>query len=122
MIACTDKLSAPYVLPIQSVLDPEPALSVVHLELARWIARETLSPLHKCVQMMLPPGLRPQAYQLVTPLVNAVPPGLPAPAETLLRYLIKRGPLKNSQLKSALKTIDLRRARRFLQGRGLYLG
>ncbi len=118
VIACTDKLSAPYVLPIQSVLDPKPALRGALLELARWIARETLSPLHKCVQMMLPPGLRPQAYQLVTPQVNAVPPGLPAPAETLLRYLIKRGPLKNSQLKSALKTIDLPRARRYLQGRG----
>lgn len=118
VIACTDKLSAPYVLPLQSVLDPEPALRVTLLELSRWIARETLSPLHKCVQMMLPPGLRPQAYQLVTPLVNAVPSGLPAPAEALLKYLISRGPLKNSQIKTALKTVDLRRARRYLQGRG----
>ena len=119
VIACTDKLSAPYVLPVQSVLDPEPALSVLHLELARWVARETLSPLHKCVQMMLPPGLRPQAYQLLTPLVNVVPSGIPAAAEKLLTMLISRGPLKNSQVKRALETVDLRRARRYLQRRGL---
>jgi len=100
------------------VLDPEPALSVILLDLARWIARETLSPLHKCVQMMLPPGLRPQAYQMLTPLVAAVPAGLPAPAEALLAHLISRGPLKNSQVKTALKTVDLRRARRYLQRRG----
>jgi primosomal protein N' (replication factor Y) len=118
VIACTDRLTAPYVLPVQSVLDPEPALSVMHINLARWIARETLSPLHKCVQMMLPPGLRPQAYQLLIPLVSAVPAGLPAAAETLLAYLIERGPRKNSQVKRALKTVDLRRARRYLQGRG----
>ena len=119
VIACTDKLSAPYTRPVKSVLDPDPALSVLHLDLARWIARETLSPLHKCVQMMLPPGLRPAAYQLLTPLVKVVPEGLPAPAEALLTYLISRGPLRYSQLRTALKTVDLRRARRFLKGRSL---
>lgn len=119
VISCHDKRTAPYTLPLQSVLDPEPALSERHLALARWMARETLAPLHKCVQMMLPPGLRPKAYQMLTPLVNVVPSGLPIPAEKVLSYLIARGPLKNVQVRRALPNVDLRRVRRFLESRGL---
>ena len=62
-----------------SVMEPEPTLSESLLALARWMSLETLSPLHKCVEAMLPPGLRPQAYLLLTALVKHVPQELADP-------------------------------------------
>ncbi len=50
--------SVPRTRPIADVLMPEPVLSTPLRALARWMARETLAPLHECVQTMLPPGMR----------------------------------------------------------------
>ncbi len=115
----TDTPAVPDTRPIQSIIDPEPVLSNTLLDLARWTARETLAPLHKCVQMMLPPGMRPKAYLRLMPLVTAVPADLPTSPAKLLSLLIQRGPLKDSQVKSALKDVNVRRARQVLKRRKL---
>ncbi len=80
--------------PIRKLLDPQPVLDEVRLALAREMARQTLAPLHKCVAAMLPPGLRPQVVQVVTPKVLSVPEGLSPEAATLLRRLLERGAVK----------------------------
>lgn len=119
VMALTDTPAVPQTRDIRSVLDPEPTLSADLLDLARWMARETLAPLHKCVQTMLPPGLRPRVYLRLTAQVTAVPEKLPAPAEALLDLLIRRGTLTSAQVKQALKSVDVRRARYYLKKRGL---
>ncbi len=107
--------AVPETRPIHSVSYPEPALDTRLLDLARWIARETLTPLYRCVQTMLPPGLRSSVELRLTPLVKTLPPALPAPAAAVLQTLIQRGPLTNAQLKQTLKGIALRQARYYLQ-------
>ncbi|HOU14761.1 MAG TPA: primosomal protein N' [Anaerolineae bacterium] len=119
VLALTETSAVPKTRPIQSVLYPDPALDARLLDLARWIARETLAPLHQCVQVMLPPGLRTTVYLRLTPLVISAPPDLPAPAKTLLETLIQRGALTSAQAKQAVKGVDLRRARYYLKRRGL---
>ena len=84
-LADSSDLAPDDIRPIESVLDPEPVLDETRRKLAQWIARETLAPLHKCVQTMLPPGMRPKAYLRLTPLVTQLPPDLPDPAADLLR-------------------------------------
>lgn len=119
VMTLSDAPSVPNPRAIHSILDPDPALSENLLDLARWLARETLSPLHKCVQVMLPLALRPRPYLHISAQVLSVPGGLPAGADAMLSLLIQRGPLKNDQIKRALKGVDLRRARQLLKKRGL---
>jgi primosomal protein N' len=110
--------SVPETRDIARILDPEPALSEHHLQLARWMAQETLAPLHRCVQVMLPPGMRPKAYLRLTPRVTHLPEGLPAPAEALLELLLRRGVLRSEQARAALRHVDVRRARQYLARKG----
>lgn len=119
VMALTDTPAVPQTRDIKSVLDPQPALSAKLLDLARWMSRETLTPLHKCIQTMLPPGLRPRVYLRLTAQVSTVPEKLPAPAEALLALLIQRGTQTSAQVKQALKGVDLRRARYYLKKRKL---
>ena len=126
VISLTRMPSVPHTRPIHSILETEPALSQTHLDLARWLARETLTPLHLCVKTMLPPGLRPQAYLKFTAQVRRIPPNaqkegndlLPKPARQMLATLIARGPLKDSQLRPLLKGVNMRRARQILKKHG----
>ncbi len=139
VMALVEIPAVPDTRPIQSVLDPDPALPPRLLNLARWMARETLTPMHKCVLTMLPPGLRPQAYLHLSPQVIAMPQDLTdefikdsgvlkaevdleadaaLAAKALMHLLLERGPLKSSQIARALKDIDWHRARHYLQKRG----
>ncbi|MEA3309574.1 MAG: primosomal protein N' [Chloroflexota bacterium] len=59
--------SVPRTRPIQELLQPEPVLRPELLALARWMARETLAPLHECVKLMLPPGMKPESLATSAP-------------------------------------------------------
>lgn len=117
--ALTDTPAVPETRLIQSVLYPDPALDAHLLDLAYWMARETLAPLHQCVQTMLPPGLRTTVYLRLTALITSAPSDLPDPAAQLLQVLLQRGALTSAQVKQALKGVDVRRARYYLKKRGL---
>jgi len=119
VLALTDTPTVPETRPIQSVLYPDPVFDNGLLDLARWMSRETLAPLHQCVQVMLPPGLRATVYLRLSAKVTTAPPDLPDPAARLLETLIRRGPLTSAQVKQALRSVDVRRTRRYLQKRGL---
>ncbi|MFN2109399.1 MAG: primosomal protein N' [Anaerolineae bacterium] len=119
VLALIDTPAVPKTRPIQSILYPDPVLDVDMLDLAQWISHETLAPLHQCVKTMLPPGLRATVYLRLSAQVAAVPSDLPEPAAQLLQTLIQRGALTSAQVKRALKGVDVRRARRYLQKRDL---
>ena len=44
---------------MQELVDPQPVLSSAQLELASWMAENTLAPLAACLGIMVPPGLTP---------------------------------------------------------------
>ena len=109
--------AVPETKPIRRVLDPQPLLTPALLDLARWMARETLTPLQTCVRTMIPAGLRPRDDQLLTPQQEALPDGLPETAEVLYRLLLERGPLRTEQVAqaAALRGHDWRRALVYLR-------
>ncbi len=119
VLALTDTPAVPKTRPIQSVLYPDPVLDDGLLDLAQWMARETLAPLHQCIQVMMPPGLRATVYLRLESRVHTAPADLPDPAARLLEMLIRRGALTSAQVKQALKGVDVRRARHYLQKRRL---
>jgi len=52
--------------PVEAVVDEKPALTSVQMELVRWLAEETLSPLGTCINLMLPPGLSQRTDTLIS--------------------------------------------------------
>ncbi|MCJ7550948.1 MAG: hypothetical protein MUQ30_14845, partial [Anaerolineae bacterium] len=118
VMGLTDTPSVPKTRDIVRALDPEPVLGDRLLELARWMSRETLAPLHRCVQVMLPPGMRPKAFLRLVPRVDHVPPDMPRPAVALLQLLVDRGTLRDDQARAALRHVDVRRARQYLKRQG----
>lgn len=119
VLRLTDTPAVPNTRPLHSVLDPDPVLGQPLLDLAHWMARETLAPLHRCIQVMLPPGMRPQPYLLLTSLSAGKDATLPEAAQQLWALLQKRGPLKDAQARRALPEVDVRRARQVLKKRGV---
>jgi primosomal protein N' (replication factor Y) len=115
----------PETRPVGEPVDPEPVLSPVQLELARWLSARTLAPLIDCLRLMLPPGLARRADVLVT-LVD--PPPVPSgrrgrPATTAQRAVLaalrERGPLRGRQLARVTGEVDWRNVVAQLSARGL---
>jgi len=115
VMALSETPAVPDIRAIQSVLDPTPVLREPMLELAEWMSREFMAPFHRCVQTMLPPEMRPQAYLRLIPLVTQVPAGLEGDEASLLRLLITRGPQTDAQARRKLRQVDVRHARHILQ-------
>ncbi len=81
-----------------AIVDPEPLLSPMQIELARWIGAYYLTPLHRVMWAMLPPGITQQVETHVS-----LAPGAPiqgrSPAQTrLLVLLAERGELSLPQV------------------------
>ncbi len=96
---------------VDKILDHLPVVTPFQIQLADWIARETLSPLGVTLHAMLPGGLSVKVdseYQLSAhslELLEADEPLLEdlTPAQTkLLELLITRGPLRGRQFDRAL--------------------
>ena len=97
--------------PIESLVDPRPVLNPKQIALARWMADEYLASLYECLDLMLPPGMIGHA-DIKVALSGDVPDGA-AKTEAqgrLLALLQQRGPLRGSQLSSALRGVDWRAA------------
>lgn len=87
--------------PVEAILDPEPVLTSVQLEMARWLAHTYMAPLSRCVALMLPPGLFPPPEVLLEPC-PATPgdvDGLPAEDRRLLDLIREKGPLSLRSLR-----------------------
>ena len=99
-----------HTLPVESVLDEQPVLTPLQLELAKWLSQATLAPLGACVGLMIPTGLSQRADVLVqrgasTPemLQNLSPI-----QKRILSLLEKRGPLRGAQLEAAFRHVSWR--------------
>jgi primosomal protein N' (replication factor Y) (superfamily II helicase) len=107
--------------PVLELVDPEPALTAIQIELARELSEETLSPLAACIELMLPPGLSQRAetlYYLHQPQ-DEWPDDLNQTQKLLLDLLRERGPLRSSQLERRFSRRNWRPAAQALARRGL---
>ena len=88
---------------VLALLDPLPVLTPAQLALAEWLARETLSPIATCFDLMLPPGMSKEADRLYTLHAEAVPAeGLTPGQSRLVALLTERGALRGAQIDRAL--------------------
>ena len=112
VLALHDETAIPQTKPIIELLDPQPVLSDIYIDLARWLSQTTLSPIGACVWLMLPPGFAgksDRAFHYLGEIAGGEPkqlilPGadrdvsLPLP-DNLLVHLRERGPRRLTQLK-----------------------
>ncbi len=112
----------PETRPVTALIDPQPVLNPVQIELAQYLSESTLSPLSACIDLMLPPGLGQQADILYLIQRQKSVIGLKDLTGTqvrLLELLEKRGPLRGRQIDQALPRTNWRQSARGLVGRGL---
>ena len=108
----------PETRPIEALVDPLPVLRPQQLDLAAWIAGQTLAPLIDCLTLMLPPGLAQQADQRYTLAGTGADPRTPV-EKRVLDLLRERGPLRGRQFAYHLPRQDWRRALASLARRGV---
>ncbi|MGQ9467717.1 MAG: replication restart helicase PriA [Anaerolineae bacterium] len=95
--------------PVTALVDPWPVLLPAQIELARWMARETLSPLPDCLLMMLPPGVVGLTDTRLEWAGNLPPDARLSPLERhLVDLLRRRGPLTGAQIDRAFPRSDWR--------------
>lgn len=106
---------------IESLLDEEPVLTGLQLQLATHLAESTLAPLAACVSLMLPPGIGQLAdfeYAL-TQAGEKFKGKLNSSQARLLKELRERGALHGRQLDRALPRRNWRSSARALKQKGL---
>lgn len=117
VIALPREPAVPETRPIESLVDPEPVLTAPQLELARWLADQTHSPLNDCLTVMLPPGLSQRADSCFT-LVEPQAAAASKTQERLIKLLARRGPLRGRQIARAMGQVEWRRSAEALVRRG----
>lgn len=112
----------PLTKPILSFLDPVPVITPKQIEVARWMAGQTLSPFGACLWLSLPPGITRTSDRVfaLSPEAAASPPDLRAGtlAARVVEQLQARGPLRGAQLDHALGGKSWRGAIKGLLGSG----
>ena len=99
----------PDVKPVTALVDSLPVVTEQQMQLAAWMADETLTPLGQCLDLMLPPGLSSHAD-----LYNELVPGAVSPENLsqtenrILQNLRKRGGMRGRQLEVAIPHVELR--------------
>jgi primosomal protein N' (replication factor Y) len=94
--------------PVEGLIDREPVLTPVQLELGRWMSLTYGATLGECFEMMLPPGLSQRAQSLYA-LGEAGFAGDDALQKRIVALLMERGPLRSGQLARALPHINWER-------------
>ncbi|HUV88026.1 MAG TPA: hypothetical protein VMY80_00095, partial [Anaerolineae bacterium] len=111
VVALSDTSPVPETRPIESLVDPDPVLTPAQLELARWMSREYLAPLHECLALMLPPGVAGHAdVQLELSRKVESQDVRTKAQEHLVTVLDARGPLRGRQLDRLLPRQEWRHA------------
>jgi primosomal protein N' (replication factor Y) (superfamily II helicase) len=110
------------------ILDPDPVVTEMQIELAWQISRETLSPLGVTLLAMVPAGLSVQAdteYRLSEESASHLDAGqlvledISSSQQHLLDLLLERGPLRGRQLDRALPHKNWRKSAGALMRRGV---
>ena len=106
---------------VDMLLDEQPVLTSLQLQLAQHLADSCLAPLASCVNLMLPPGISQLAdvlYELT--LAGKEYNGEVTPAqERVMKVLRDRGPMRGGQFNHALPRRNWRASTRGLVHRGL---
>lgn len=91
----------PITKPILARLDPDPVVTPTQIELGRWLAEQTCSPLGFCLWLMLPPGLAKRG-DMVYVLADEHAAVKSKAQQRIINLLRKRGPLRGQQINHAL--------------------
>ncbi|GAB4579054.1 MAG: primosomal protein N' [Anaerolineales bacterium] len=115
--------AVPETRPVESLLDPVPAVTPAQIALAHHLAESTLAPLAACLALMLPPGLAQLSDTLYEfrafPDFQRVPKAL-TPLQTQISNLLReRGPLRGRQLDRAFPHANWRASMLGLTRRGV---
>ncbi|NUM44994.1 MAG: primosomal protein N' [Anaerolineales bacterium] len=108
--------------PVESLLDPVPAVTPAQIALAQHLAEATLAPLAACLALMLPPGLAQLSDTLYTPQTSEVLRdfgSLTDAQKKIVQILQERGPLRGRQLDRALPRTHWRTSMLGLTRRGV---
>ena len=113
VLRLVSQASVAEVKPVIDLLDPLPVLTPEQIELARWLAEETLSPLAACVGLMLPVGLNQQAdvlYRLTDDGGQTINGKPLSPVQKRLKELLRqRGSLRGRQIDRHFRQVEWRR-------------
>ena len=82
---------------VDQIVDPEPVLSPMLIDLAHWMSNYYLAPIQRVVHTMLPPGVLSSVDVVVRLEVKQVEGATPAQAQ-ILSILRKNGPLTLRQI------------------------
>lgn len=107
--------------PVEDLVDEKPALTPVQIELAQWLAVETLSPLGDCINLMLPSSLSQHTDTLVSlnPGHEIDEASLSTLEKRIIDLLRKRGDLRGRQIDTAIRHIEWRGTLRKLARKGI---
>ncbi len=107
--------------PVEELVDEKPALTEEQIQLAYWLAAETLAPLGVCINLILPPGLSQRTDTLVRLNPDReIDEDLLSPLEKRIVHLLqKRGDLRGRQLDAALRHVEWRGSVRKLARQGI---
>ena len=120
VVALSDVSPVPETRPVESLVDPEPVLTPAQIALARWMSRECLAPLWRCLMLMLPPGVVGYADVQVELTGEIKPRDVRTEAqERLITVLDAKGQLRGRQLDRLLPRQQWRRAASQLARRGV---
>jgi primosomal protein N' (replication factor Y) len=111
----------PETRPVEALVDEKPVLNAVQLELAHWLAEETLSPLGACIDLMLPPGLSQHSDTLIQlNTQREIDETSLSPLEKRLVHLLQeRGDLRGRQIDAHIRQVAWRGALRSLSDAGI---
>jgi len=96
---------------VEEIVDPEPVLSPVQIELARWMSNYYLAPLIQCLRLMLPPGLEQRSVLTVELSESAnqrIRDTLTREQRVVIEFLRREGKQRERDLARALKLEDPR--------------
>lgn len=103
---------------VLALLDPQPVMTEVQVELAWWLAENTHTPIGQCLWLMLPPGLAPKGDSLYK-LIDQDAEGATNTEKHLISLLKRRGGLKSKQIEFATSTKGWRKAAKNLVEQGI---
>jgi primosomal protein N' (replication factor Y) len=124
VVTLTDESPVPEIKtrPVESLADPIPVLTLTQIALARWMSREYLTPLWRCMALMLPPGVVGHADVQVELARDVEPRDMRTMhQEQLVTVLDSRGALIGRQLDRLLPRKQWRRAASQLARRGVVI-
>lgn len=109
----------PHTKPIDDVLDKHAVVTKEQQLLAHWIAKETLSPISACYQLMLPPGLSQEVDSLYTLVSEKSEKPLSPLQRRIVAKLKENGPMRGSQLNYAFRRTHWKETIRHLMRIGM---